>query len=422
VAESSLDHAEVDRLLAQLSDVDEKMASRYPGARPVRQPVHTCYVPADKVGSGVLDEWGSAALSALEAHAATPAALAAVLEIPGEIAAAVHPRVRAKLASAPVEDLRIDFEDGYLAPSGAADPEAVEDADAERTAGVVADWLREGTAPACFGLRLKSFDTPQLRARSVRTLDVFLTALLARHGGVPEGLVLTFPKVVDVAQVEVFVEVLALAERRFGLAGGTLRFEIQVETTQSIVDTEGRFALPRFLGAGAGRVSGLHFGTYDYTASCGLTAAHQHLAHRACDFARHAMQVAAAGTGVFLSDGSTNVLPVGEQVERGWRTHYELVRRSLAHGFYQSWDLHPAQLVTRYAAVFAAFRDSAQAEAARLAAYTSSSGGAVLDEPATARALAASFVRALDNGATDAEEVKAMTGLAESELRSLGRL
>lgn len=422
MAETSFDLAEVDRLLARLSEVDDQMASRFPGARQVRQPVHTCYVPADKVASGVLDEWGSAALAALDSHAATPSALASVLEIPSEIAEAVHPRVRAKLASDPVEDLRIDFEDGYLAPAGAADPDAVEDADAERTAGVVADWLRDGAAPAFFGMRLKSFDTPALRARSVRTLDVFLTALLARHGAVPEGLVLTFPKVVDVAQVEVFVQILALAERRFGLAEGALRFEIQVETTQSIMDTEGRFALPRFLGAGAGRVSGLHFGTYDYTASCGLTAAHQHLAHRSCDFARHAMQVAAAGTGVFLSDGSTNVLPVGAQVEHGWRTHYELVRRSLAHGFYQSWDLHPAQLVTRYAAVFAAFRDSAAAEAARLAAYTSSSGGDVLDEPATARALAASFVRALDNGATDPEEVKTMTGLAEPELRSLGRL
>jgi len=234
--------------------------------------------------------------------------------------------------------------------------------------------------------------------------------------------VLTFPKVVDVAQVEVFVEILGLLEQRFGLDEGALRFEIQVETTQSIVDSEGRFALPRFLRAGAGRVTGLHFGTYDYTASCGLTAAHQHLAHRACDYARHAMQVAAAGTGVFLSDGSTNVLPVGDQVVKGWQTHYELVRRSLAHGFYQGWDLHPAQLVTRYAAVFAAFRDSAPAEAARLAAYTGTGSAEVLDEPATARALAASFVRALDNGATDADEVKVLTGLPEAALRALGRL
>ncbi|MEB3368803.1 aldolase/citrate lyase family protein [Saccharopolyspora sp. S2-29] len=390
------------------------MARTYPGARSDLQPVHTCYVPADRVHENVLRDWADEALAALDEHAATPSRLAEILGLTSEIAEAVHPRVRAKLAGSPVQDLRIDFEDGYRANA--------EDDDAVRTAGVVADWLRDGVAPTDFGLRVKSYDMPELRERSVRTLDVFLTALLARTGGVPDGFVLTFPKVVDVAQVEVFVEILGLLEQRFGLDEGTLRFEIQVETTQSIVDSEGRFALPRFLRAGAGRVTGLHFGTYDYTASCGLTAAHQHLAHRACDYARHAMQVAAAGTGVFLSDGSTNVLPVGDQVIKGWQTHYELVRRSLAHGFYQGWDLHPAQLATRYAAVFAAFRDSAPAEAARLAAYTGTGSAEVLDEPATARALAASFVRALDNGATDADEVKTLTGLAEPDLRSLGRL
>ncbi|MER7080686.1 Citrate lyase beta subunit [Saccharopolyspora kobensis] len=417
MARTSLETAEVNRRLARLSAVDEHIAATYPGARAARQPVHTCYVPANKVDADTVRLWEREALAALDRDAARPEDLVDILGMDPEIARAVHPRLRAKLQNSPLEDLRIDFEDGYGNPGDEA-----EDAEAERTAGVVADWLREGAAPANFGLRVKSFDTPQLRARSVRTLDVFLTALLQQHGSLPEGFVLTFPKVVDVAQVEVFVEFLGLFEQQLGLPARSLGFEIQVETTQSIVDSEGRLALPRFLRAGDGRVTGLHFGTYDYTAGCGLTAAHQHLAHRACDFARHVMQVSAAGTGVFLSDGSTNVLPVGDQVRHGWRTHYDLTRRSLEHGFYQGWDLHPAQLVTRYAAVFAAFRDSAPAEAARLSAYTSASGGAVLDEPATARALAASFVRALDNGGIDATEVKDLTGLSEPEIRKLGRL
>ncbi len=419
MASTSLESSEIDRRLARLSAVDEHVAARYPGASDARQPVHTCYVPASAVDADTVRRWGREAVAALDEYAPLPGDLAGVLDLDPRQADAVHPRVRAKLVESPVEDLRIDFEDGYGRPD-----DEVEDADAERTAGIVAGWLSDGTAPRVFGLRVKSFDDRFLRTRSVRTLDVFLTRLVERRGGLPEGFQLTFPKVVDVAQVEVFVEILALLERRLGLADGALRFEIQVETTQSIVDSEGRVALPRFVAAGAGRVSGLHFGTYDYTASCGLTAAHQHMAHRACDFARHVMQVTAAGTGVFLSDGSTNVLPVGdaEQVRLGWRTHYDLLRRSLEHGFHQSWDLHPAQLVTRYAAVFAAFRDSAESEARRLAAYVSDSGGAVLDEPATARALAASFVRGLDNGATDAAEVERMTGLSEAEVRKLGRL
>lgn len=416
---TSLNQPDVDVRLAPLADVDDRTAARFRRTASARQPVHTCYVPADGVDADTLRNWGDGALAALDEHAPSAAEFAGVVDVSERRAAEVLPRVRAKLHDSPVEDLRIDFEDGYGAPGDEA-----EDADAERTAGVVAEWLRQGTGPGNFGLRVKSFDDPELRARSVRTMDVFLTELLARHGGLPEGFLLTFPKVVDVRQVETFVGILEMLERTLGLAAGSLRFEIQVETTQSIVDTEGRLALPRFIGAGDDRISGLHFGTYDYTAGCGLTAAHQHLAHRACDFARHVMQVSAAGTGIFLSDGSTNVLPVGdaEQVRHGWRTHYGLVRRSLEHGFYQGWDLHPAQLVTRYAAVFAEFRESADSEAARLAAYFSSAEGAVLDEPATARALAASFVRALDNGATDAEEVVRMTGVSESELRELGRV
>ncbi|GAB2650232.1 aldolase/citrate lyase family protein [Saccharopolyspora gloriosae] len=414
---TSLNADQVESRLARLSAVDEDMARRYPGAGAARQPVHTCYVPAGAVDSGTLRQWADTALGTFDEHLPEPASLTFLLGLDGPVADAVHPRVRQKLAGAAVEDLRIDFEDGYGAPGDEA-----EDADAERTAGVVAGWLRDGQQPATFGLRVKSFDDAELRARSVRTLDVFLTSLLQRWGSLPSGFVLTFPKVVDVAQVEVFVELLELFEQQLGLAAGSLRFEIQVETTQSIVDGSGRFALPRFIAAGAGRVSGLHFGTYDYTASCGLTATHQHLAHGSCDFARHAMQVAAAGTGIFLSDGSTNVLPVGEQRDHGWRNHYDLVRRSLAHGFYQGWDLHPAQLVSRYAAVFAAFRETAPAQAHRLAAYVGAGGGAVLDEPATARAMASAFVRALDGGAIDAAEAQAMTTIDEPGLRALARL
>jgi citrate lyase beta subunit len=386
----------VRSVTARLSDVELHAPAG-------RQPVHTCYVPADRVIRSTLGDWGAQALAALEDHA--PDGLADVLDLAPDVAEAVHGRVRVKLGSEPVEDLRIDFEDGYGVRS-----DAEEDADAERTAHVVRDWLRDGVAPLRFGLRMKSFDTRALRERGIRTLDVFLTAL----GEAPDGFVITFPKVTSVAQVEVFGDVLDL----FGLP---LRFEIQVETTQSVVDREGRLALPRFIEAGRGRVTGLHFGTYDYTAGCGLGAAHQHLAHGACDFARNVMQVSAAGTSVALSDGSTNVLPVGDDVHEGWRTHYRLVRRSLAHGFYQGWDLHPAQLVTRYAAVHAFHLEGVDADARRLKAYVARAGGSVLDEPATAQALSTSFLRALDCGALDEDEIRRATGLSVIELQALAR-
>jgi citrate lyase beta subunit len=391
VARTSLDAVAVAAATARLADVERVLPDG-------RQPVHTCYVPASKVTEGVLRDWGAQALAALDVHGGALAAL-----LPEELAPRIRDRVRAKLVAEPVEDLRIDFEDGYGAPD-----DAVEDDDAERTAGIVAKWRDDGTLPPYVGLRMKSFDTGALRERGIRTLDVFLTAL----GDPPPGFVITFPKVTSVDQVEVFGEILDL----FGIP---LRFEIQVETTQSIVDTQGRLAIPRFVEAGRGRVSGLHFGTYDYTAGCGLGAAHQHLAHGACDFARNVMQVSAANAGVRVSDGSTNVLPVGDAVAEGWRTHYGLVRRSLAHGFYQGWDLHPAQLVTRYAAVHAFYLEGVEADARRLKAYVDRAGGTVLDEPATAQALSSSFLRALDCGALDEAEVLRVTGLRVADLGAL---
>src|SRR5690606_38351443 len=83
------------------------------------------------------------------------------------------------------------------------------------------------------------------------------------------------------------------------------------------------------------------------------------------------------------------------------RLHARLVRRSLERGFYRGWDLHPAQLPTRYAATYEFFRSGSAAAADRLSAYLRRRSGGVLDEPATARALAGFLLRGLDCGAVD---------------------
>ncbi|MGW5052163.1 DUF6986 family protein [Actinokineospora sp. NPDC004072] len=399
---TTLDGALLTGIAARLSTPEQRTAAG-------RQPVHTCYVPADRVTADLPARWGAAALAALDEHAPTPAALAAIVGLPPDLAPTVHERVRAKLETEPVEDLRVDFEDGY----GVRDDSA-EDAHAAEAADLLATW---GLASA--GLRVKSFDTTASLLRSVRTLDLVLTRL----GRPPAGFVATFPKVTSAEQVAALAEVLDVLEERLDLRRGVLRFEIQIETPRSVVAADGRLAVPGLISAGRGRVSGLHFGTYDYTAACGLSAADQHLAHAACDFARNVMQVSAAGTGVRLSDGSTNVLPVGDDaaVRHGWQTHYQLVRRSLAHGFFQGWDLHPAQLVTRYAAVYTHHLETAAADGRRLAAYLGAGSGPVQDEPATAAALAGSLRRAVDCGALTAEEVGAHTGLAAEDLAALVR-
>jgi hypothetical protein len=196
-------------------------------------------------------------------------------------------------------------------------------------------------------------------------------------------------------------------EREYELPSGRLRFEVQVETPAAVLAADGTATVARLVHAAGQRLVGLHYGTYDYSAACGIAAARQSLDHPAADHAKAVMQVAVAGTGVRLSDGSTNVLPVGdtEAVQAAWRLHAGLVRRGLDRGFYQGWDLHPAQLPTRYATTYAFFRDGAPTAAARLDDYLRRRATGVLDEPATARALAGFLLRGLDCGALDEAEV-----------------
>jgi hypothetical protein len=259
------------------------------------------------------------------------------------------------------------------------------------------------------------------RRRGIRTLDIFLTRLAS--AGLPDGLVITLPKVTDVSQVEAFVEVCAAWERANRQPAGRLRFEIQVETPQTIIAADGTAAVARMLHAGAGRVSGLHYGTYDYSAACGVSAAYQSLEHPVADHAKAVMQVAAATTGVRISDGSTNVLPVGDgpAVRAAWRLHARLVRRSLARAFYQGWDMHPGHLVTRFATTYAFYREGFPAAADRLRAYLGSAASGVLDEPATAQAMASLLLRGLQSGALDDAEVADRTGVDRTVLDSFYR-
>jgi citrate lyase beta subunit len=410
-AGTTLTDAHVAGIGASLAATDAELARRYPGDPGTRQPVHTVYVPADAFTAGTVREWGDRALAALDEHAPDSGALAAVLGLPGGLAAEVHDRVRDKLRREPVEDLRIDFEDGY-----GARPDAEEDAAALAAARTVTAMTADGTAPPWIGIRMKCMEAA-VRDRGIRTLDLFLTALLD-GGGLPAGLALTLPKVTFPAQVAAMAELCGQFERAVGLPDGRIGFEIQIETTQSILGPDGTATVPRLIDAAAGRATALHYGTFDYSAACGISAAHQAPDHPAADHAKAVMQVAAAGTGVRLSDGSTNVLPVGpaEAVHDAWRLHYGLVRRSLARAYYQGWDMHPAQLPTRYAAVYAFYREGLDAAAARLAGYVAKTAGAVLDEPATARALSGYLLRGLDCGAVDPAEVASRTGLTRAEL------
>ena len=390
---------------ARLADADAALLAQFPGQRAMRQPVHTVYLAADRYRPGLAQQWGTQACSLLASGEQGYRRATGTGE--DDLA-----RVQEKLGSEPIEDLRIDFEDGAKHVAAEA-----EDAVCLAAAKALRLDKSDGTAPPYVGIRFKSLEGPT-RARGIRTLAMFLDT-----AGWVDGMGLTLPKVTSVAQVEAMVELSQSLEDRLGLADHAIGFELQIETPQSILGPDGTALVARMIHVGDGRVTGLHYGTYDYSAFVGVAAAYQSMEHPAADYAKSVMQAAAAGTGVRLSDGSTNILPVGDDaaIERGWELHHRLVRRHLERAYYQGWDLHPHQLPTRFGATFAFFRERLEDALVRLRHYVAGVEGAVLDEPATARALADYVLRGLDCGAVSWREVSEGSGLDLATLNALAK-
>ncbi len=415
---TTLDDNDVRRATAPLDAALAAFVRRFPGDSPARQPVHTVYGGAQLFKSDTPAKLGVLALRALEQHAPDAATLAAAIGLDRSQAETIYARVVEKLRREPVEDFRIDFEDGY-----GNRPDDEEDGHAAAAAREVVKGMDDGTLSPFIGIRIKPF-TQELMRRSIRTLDIFLTTLLANVSVLPPWFVVTLPKIQLPEQVTALIDILEQLEPKLGLDAGALKMELMIETTQSILNERGGSNLPLFLQAARGRAVAAHFGTYDYTASCNITAAHQRMDHPACDFARHMMQVAYAGTGLWLSDGATNVMPIGDRatVHRAWRLHVDHIRHSLINAYYQGWDLNPAQLPTRYAAVYSFFLESLPAATERLRNFIEKAGqatlvGDVFDDAATGQGLLNYFLRAMNCGAITEQEALA-TGLTLDELRS----
>lgn len=432
---TSLDPAMLAEASAALREANLVFSAAHPGEGPGRQPVHTVYGGAQLFSADSVPKLGAIALRAMNAYAPDPSTLGRALGISDHPAlATIDQRVRDKLAREPIEDFRIDFEDGY-----GNRPDAEEDHHAEVVARELGKGTHDGTLSPFIGIRIKPLNE-ELRARAVRTLDLVFTGIV-EAGGIP-GWIVTIPKVTIIQQIDYTVAVLRQLERKFGIADRMLHFEVMVETPQIVLDETGSSLLPRILSASDGRCRGAHFGTYDYTASCNITAAYQRMQHPACDFAKHFMQVAFAGTEVWLSDGSTTVMPVpvhretkdgprltdsqradnAASVHNAWRLHFDDIRHSLAGGFYQGWDLHPAQLVTRYAALYSFFLDGIDAAGMRLKNFVDKAAqatlvGDVFDDAATGQGLLNFFLRGINSGAITEEEALAMTGLTADEFR-----
>ena len=466
---TSLTEVSLEKISSTLSAANRAFVVHYPGETGRRQPVHTVYGGAHLFKSDSAPRLGKVAERALVEGASDFVVFARAIGLPlsddlpdvldyatglkhrletepevvrqenkaAWLAHTIYARVQEKLKREPVEDFRIDFEDGY-----GNRPDAEEDGHAESAAMEVVNGMEAGTLPPFIGIRIKPFNE-ELRARSMRTLDIFVSSLLEKTDGqLPNNFVVTLPKITASEQVGALVDVFDLLEQRTGLAKDSLKMEMMIETTQSIINSEGQISLPLLLQAARGRCVAAHFGTYDYTASCSITAAHQHMMHPSCDFAKHMMQVSFAGTGIWLSDGATNIMPVAphrstegapltqDQIDenravahRAWKLHYDHIQHSLVGGFYQGWDLHPAQLPTRYAAVYAFFLESLDAASERLRNFVEKAAkatlvGDVFDDAATGQGLLNYFLRAINCGAVTEEEAMQLTTLTHDELLS----
>ena len=455
-------------IVARLRAANHAFSAAFPGASGDRQPVHTVYGGAHLFKADTAAKMGGIARRFVAEYLPDPVTLAKVVGLrgaerlpdapeqlqalqeaweadreavrrsnePAWMAFTVYGRVMRKLETEPIEDFRIDFEDGY-----GNRPDAEEDMHAAQAAEETARGLAAGTLPPFIGIRIKTF-SDELAARSIRTLDLFVSTLLGASGGrLPSGFVVTLPKVVVPEQVEALAALLAQLEEKNGLTPRSLKLELMVETTQSLISSDGRVTLPLLVRAADGRCTGAHFGTYDYTAGCSITAAYQAMGHPDCDFAKHVMKVSLSGTTVMLSDGATNIMPVPrhragagqtltaqqlhdnrQAVHAASRLHYDDIRHSLLHAMYQGWDLHPAQLPTRYAAIYGFFLEGLDAASRRLANFMDKAAqatlvGDVFDDAATGQGLLNYFLRGMSCGALTEAEATA-PGLSLEELRT----
>jgi len=466
----SLSPKSLEEIHAQLERAHSSLRHRYPGLEGERQPIHVVYGGAHLFRSGIARRLGELALKSLDQYAENFAVFAKAVGLPGAnslpdspdrlaamarsidvspeaarkenpsafLAHTLYSRIREKLGREPVEDLRIDFEDGY---GNRSDEE--EDHHAKRAASEVSAGMNSAGLPPSIGIRIKPFNE-ELRERSIRTLDIFLTELATQsRGKLPKPFYVTLPKVTLPDEVAALTDVCSHLEPLLAFDPGALRIEVMIETPQAIFNQRGEANLPALVGAARGRCAAVHFGPYDYTASLHIAATYQPISHFASDFARGVIQVTLAGTGIRIADGPTNILPIppyrspkdgaalGPQqieanraaVHRGWKIHFENVRRSLERGYYQGWDLHPAQLPARYAAVYSFFLENLDLSAERLANFIERAAqatrvGQVFDDAAMAQGLVNYFLQAINCGALTAEEVERRTTLSETDLRS----
>jgi hypothetical protein len=401
-----------------------------------RQPVHTVYGGAHLFTAAIAEKFGAHALNMLKQYAPNAGEFAKLCGITGpkKHLALLYTRVTSKLRLEPVEDFRIDFEDGFGTRS-----DAVEDDEAERTARETALALRKNLLPPFFGIRVKPL-AGRTSGRAARTLQIYLTTLRNETAGQPPpNFTVTLPKISSAGEVAAAEKLLSELESRLGIPERTIMLELMAETPGAFFRPDGVPALPSLLAAARDRCRGIHLGPYDFTAALQVSSFFQGLGHPACDFARLLMTFAVAGTSIAAADGPTTILPVGPHralsgkrltkkqmtenktvIAAAWRSSVLNLRHALSMGLYQGWDLHPAQLPVRYAAIYDFFLAQRDSTIGRLNKFLDQRGQAVrsgeaFDDAASVRGMLLFFHRGFSCGAFTVDDL-AFAGVTEEDL------
>ncbi len=295
----------------------------------------------------------------------------------------VYHKIHKKIEEEPVEDYRIDFEDGYGYRS-----DEEEDEHAISAATETAEIIKNGALPSIFGIRIKPI-APGTAQRAVRTLELYLTTLLnLTDNKLPPAFVVTLPKVSRAEQLSVLNDILHKLEMRNHLPKNSILTEVMIETPEAIAEKY----MAKIVQVGGNRLLGGHLGVYDLNSSFGVSASFQEMQHPSCDYARVLMKIILGRSGIRCVDGVTNVMPVAPNkatlsaplavhlheenvatVIAGWQKAYSDIRHSLRMGFYQGWDLHPAQIISRLAAVYIFFLNEYPLAAKRMKQFLKNS-------------------------------------------------
>ncbi len=369
---------------------EDELKLRFTG---LRQPIHTFYGGAHLFRRDTLEKIKGIALGIFTEYCEDSDKFRAVFNTESHplqkaTTEKVYHKILKKLDTEAIEDYRIDFEDGF----GYRD-ETEEDGFAISSAEETAELFKADKLPPLIGIRIKPL-SPGLALRAVRTLDLYLSTLVSKtEGKLPPVFIVTLPKVSKPEQLSILNDALHKLEIKFHLPKNSILTEVMIETPEIIAEKY----LAKIVQVGGTRLLGGHLGVYDLKSAFGVSNVFQQMQHPYCDYARTLMKIILGRSGIRCVDGVTNIMPVVPHkstpsaplpallreeniraITTGWLASYKDIRHSLRMGFYQGWDVHPGQIISRLAAVYSFFIEEYQPSAKRMQLFLKNSAQATL--------------------------------------------